>query len=213
MRQNIKRIIIGMILSTIAIPSFSEETAIKLKDESKIDKTIKKIESDYKGLGISAGAISGVGFSYRQYFYETYGFKASTAGYIDDNQSFFNFGIQGLKELSSNDWLRFYVLAGISNFSFNNTNYIYPEQTKPSQPTPNTTTSTEPTKLVVVQDPIKTKVFSNYMNFGAGIGLEIGRKEQGLSLALELPLVVSIKDFNKLNFIYPIPQISLVYNF
>jgi hypothetical protein len=225
MKRKIK-IISGVLLTVIAIPAFAADETANPTKVSNIEE-IKQPITDYKGLGISGGAISGAGFSYRQFFSGTYGFKTSAVVYLDENQSFFNVGLQGMKELSSNDWLRFYLIGGISNFSFKNTNYIYPDvpvpdgikqpvQVTATQDTGNTTPTTQPSAApqpVKIPDPKKETVFSTYMNFGAGIGIEIGRKEQGLSLALELPLVISIKDFNKLNFIYPIPQISLIYNF
>lgn len=181
--------------------------------------------SNYMGLGFSGGAISGVGFSYRQFFADHYGFKTSTVVYHNEYTSFFNLGMQGMWVLSENDWLRFYVLAGLADFYMGSQSY----RELPSTSTPSETSSANAdaastdagTSDTVVAKPTAPEDVQfesyyeahNFVNLGAGIGLEIGRKEHGLTLALELPLVFSIKDFSSLDNIYPIPQISLIYNF
>jgi hypothetical protein len=204
--------------ASISLPAYAADEVLKQPEQTNVNSEAKKIATDYKGLGISAGAISGVGFSYRQFFYENYGFKTSAVIYMDDNQNFFNVGLQGIKVLSGNDWLRFYAIGGLSDFSFKYYSYIYDQV--PPVPEPKTTTNNGTTtapataeKPIEPKPPEKKVVFDTYVNLGAGIGIEIGRKEQGLSLAIELPLVLSIKNYNKINFIYPIPQISLIYNF
>ena len=219
MKKTNKLIVLITMLSAITLPSFALEETANQPEIKNSNKPIK-IETDYKGLGISGGAISGVGFSYRQFFSEKYGFKTSAVIYFDDNQTIFDIGIQGMREFSSNDWLRFYAIGGLSDFSFKRTSIIYPAIPAPVEtkaPVTNTTspdTQASPTPVTkTLGETVRETVSDTYLNFGAGIGIEIGRKEQGLSLALELPLVVSIKNFNKLNFIYPIPQISLIYNF
>ncbi len=220
-----KKIIFSLFaFAVISLPAYAADEIQKQPEQLNVNTEVKKIATDYKGLGISAGAISGVGFSYRQFFYENYGFKTSAVIYMDDNQNFFNAGLQGIKVLSGNDWLRFYAIGGLSDFSFKYYTYIY--DPVPPEPEPKTTANNgtvtatpAPTEPVKTEKPINPKppekkvVFDTYVNLGAGIGIEIGRKEQGLSLAIELPLVLSIKNYNKINFIYPIPQISLIYNF
>lgn len=166
---------------------------------------------NYSGLGVSAGAISGVGFSYRQFFGDHYGVKTSAVIYVDDQRSFFDLGLQGLWVLSENDWLRFYVMGGLADFAVGSTNF------RPvAEPVLTDSENAVPAVEKPLPEDLEYEEFrenNNYVNLGAGIGLEIGRKEHGLSLALELPLVFSFKNFSKLEYIYPIPQISLIYNF
>lgn len=95
MKRNIKIIIGALLLSMFSIPSFAAAQPVKSLEYSNTGKEIKPIATDYKGLGISAGAVSGAGFSYSQFFAGTYGFKASAVVYLDDNQSFFDLGLQG----------------------------------------------------------------------------------------------------------------------
>lgn len=190
-----------LLLGANSTPSFSEE----LKKDDDITQKVS-LPVQYNGLGVSAGFISGLGFSYRAYLTEKIGYKVSSAVYIDNNTSynFMNAGLQGIYVLSDNDWMRFYAIAGVADFNYKRKNYIY-------DPVPAPTTDT--TKGEVISKPKEVIESNNYLNLGAGIGVEIGRTNKNLSLAIELPLVMGIKDFKSIDYTYPIPQISLLYNF
>lgn len=203
--------------------ALDDKKSLPVEETSSKDK--KTVDDNYMGLGFSGGAISGVGFSYRQFFADNYGIKISSVFYHEERRTFFNLGTQGLWVLSDNDWLRFYVIAGLADFSFRETRTVFKpvEVPEPTNASTNEQTPTpSPTATPVPQKPTPEELESNaekvteidhYVNVGAGIGMEIGRREHGLTLALELPLVVSVKNFNELNFVMPIPQLSLIYNF
>lgn len=159
----------------------------------------KDLIQNYKGLGITAGYLSGLGFTYRQYFADRFGVKVTGLGFFDQYQSFGNIGLQGMYVFSENDWLRFYGLAGVSNFTFKRRDYSYP-------------TSPDPSSEYVYIPPRGSSNYDMYNSFGAGIGIELGRQEQGLSFAIELPIVATFKGTN-LNSFYPIPSLSVIYNF
>lgn len=195
-----------LLLASGSIPAFSEE--VKKQDDS-TSKVALPVQ--YVGLGVSAGAISGLGFSYREYLSEKIGYKIATVLYNDKDNSFFDAGLQGIYVLSDSDngWLRFYAIAGVSDFYYKRTNHVYDPVPAPT-PTEQNKADLVPTKEIVPRDVIET---NNYVNFGAGLGLEIGRNKKNLSLSLELPLVIGVKNFSKIDYTYPIPQISLIYNF
>ncbi len=198
-----KLVKLSLISSIIVISSIN--TAYSEEVDNK-DNKINEIEEEknYKGIGITAGLLSGLGFSYRQYFGDKFGVKATGMGYFDQTHTFGNLGIQGMYVLSENDWLRFYALIGISNFSTrrnNYNNYSYPSYD-----------SSPPDKDYVY---IPSRVSSNvetYNSIGAGIGIELGRLSQGLSFAIELPLLATFRN-TTINSFYPVPSLSVIYNF
>ncbi|RZK01668.1 MAG: hypothetical protein EOO43_24110 [Flavobacterium sp.] len=159
----------------------------------------EEVAANYKGLGITAGFLSGLGFSYRQYFADRLGFKATGIAFFDQNQTFGNIGLQGMYVLSENDWLRFYGLVGVSNFTTRRANYSY-----------NNPSSTDSDYVYI---PSKgSSNFEAYNSVGAGIGIELGRLSQGLSFAIELPVVATFRG-TSFSSLYPIPSLSVIYNF
>ncbi|MBC7474314.1 MAG: hypothetical protein H7263_08485 [Candidatus Sericytochromatia bacterium] len=154
---------------------------------------------NFKGLGITFGYLSSIGLSYRQYFADKFGVKLTGIGYFDQNQTFGTLGLQGMYVLGENDWMRFYSLAGVSTFATKSSYNSYP--------------TSRPNGSDYVNIPAKNS--SNvqlYNSIGAGVGIEFGRQSQNLSFALELPFIVSFKGTTLSSF-YPIPSVSLIYNF
>lgn len=194
MTKNLKYLIISSImLLSLPFNSFADD---EIREE-------KEIVQNYRGIGISGGFLSGLGFSYRQYFADKFGIKATGMGFFDQSQTFGNIGLQGMYVFSENDWLKFYGLIGASNFTTKRNNIYY------SEPSP-----VPPTKDsdYVYIPPRGVSNIEMYNSFGAGIGIELGRLEQGLSFAIELPLVATFRG-GKLNSFYPIPSLSIIYNF
>ena len=177
-----------------------QDVQVSEEDIKETDET--PLEKNYKGMGVTAGFLSGLGFTYRQYFADRWAYKATGVGFFDQNQTFWNLGLQGMYIISENNWLRFYSLAGISSIT-----------TKRRIGTP--IASPPPDNYSYDYVDIPPRYSSNnetYNNVGVGIGLEFGRLAPGLSLALELPLIFSFRNVT-LNSFYPIPQVSLIYNF
>lgn len=190
-----------LLLTSNCFPVLAEDSKVDSNSTVKIEHPVK-----YSALGASAGFISGVGFSYREYLTEKIGYKVSTVVYIDNYLNFMNGGLQGIYVLSDNDWMRFYAIAGVADFNYRRKNTIY-------DPVPAPTGDVTKDALIKDSKPKEVLEVYNYFNFGGGIGMEIGRSKRNLSLSIELPLAVGIKDFKTVEYTLPIPQISLLYNF
>lgn len=191
-----------LILASSCLPVLAED--LKVDADLGVKKTEHPVQ--YSALGASAGFISGVGFSYREYLTERIGYKVSAVVYIDNYLNFMNGGLQGIYVLSDNDWMRFYAIGGVADFNYRRKNTIY-------DPMPAPTGDATKDALIKESKPREVLEVYNYFNFGGGIGMEIGRSKRNLSLSIELPLAVGIKDFKTIEYTLPIPQISLLYNF
>jgi hypothetical protein len=196
--NKLNKILKSFVLSSIIL--FTTSQNVFANENSEIQEEKESIKN-YKGMGISAGFLSGLGFSYRQYFADNYGIKATGMGFFDQYQTFGNIGLQGMYVFSENDWLKFYGLLGVSNFSTRRNNPTY----YPAEPT-------KGDNEYVYIPPKGTSSIDMYNSVGAGIGIELGRLEQGLSFAIELPLVATFRG-TTLNSFYPIPSVSVIYNF
>ena len=170
---------------------------LSVKKNNDEDEDDYNAEKNYNGLGVSMGYLSASGLSYRTFFANNWGIKATGGAFMKDAKGFGTFGAQGMYVHSENNALRFYSLLGASYFGSNNGTSIY------SVPYANYST----------QYREKEYSFEQSLEIGAGIGVEIGRKESGVSMALELPVTFIFKNLNKLESIFPIPQISFMYNF
>jgi hypothetical protein len=120
--------------------------------------------------------------------------KATGSAFIQSRKEYGTFGMQGMYVNSEDEIFRFYSLTGISYYGSNNgaltlATTTYPDNSQQQAP------------------------FEHSLGLGGGIGLEIGRKESGLSMSIEWPITFIFKNFNRLDSIYPIPQISFMYNF
>lgn len=195
-----------LVLSSTFLPVYAFENT---DNNEGIQDEIKEVkenisEKNYKGLGVTAGLLSGLGFSYRQYFMDKIGYKISGIAFFDQSQMFSDIGLQGMVVISENSWLRFYALAGISNFTTRRTsNSNYNDNPQPMN-------NYDYNNVFI--PPRYSSNTETYNSIGAGIGIELGRQEQGISVALELPLTFSFRNLSLYSF-YPIPQLSLLYNF
>lgn len=195
--NKIKKSFFSLVLMSGLI--FSSNAFAEEQQDFSINK--EEINNNYSGIGVTAGFASSLGFTYRKYFSDRWAYKVSGVAFLDTNQVFGTAGLQGMYVFSETDWGKFYGLVGISNFTAGRKNYNYTPYSDPSNPD-------------YVYVPARgNSVIESFNNIGAGIGLEIGKISEGVSLALELPLTFSFKGFNSLNSIYPIPQISFIYNF
>jgi hypothetical protein len=208
LKNKIKHLLFASLLlisSSAFLPcyAFESNNDENISDEINEVKDIP-VEKNYKGLGVTAGLLSGVGFSYRQYFNDNLGFKVSGVAFFDQNQMFADIGLQGMYVFSENNWLRFYALGGVSNYTTKRPSYNnYPYPVPPSD------NNSYDSVVIPSRYSSNTDTFNS---IGAGIGIELGRQAQGLSLALELPLIVSFRNLTLFSF-YPIPQLSILYNF
>ena len=195
--KTLNKLVKVVIISTMI--TISSVTKVYAEEVNQIEDTGEP-EKNYKGIGITAGFLSGLGFSYRQYFADRYGVKATGMGFFDQYQTFGNLGIQAMYVFSENSWLRFYGLLGVSNFTTRRNNYT-------NYDAPN---SNDPNYVYIPSRG--TYNYEAYNSLGAGIGIELGRLSQGLSFAIELPLVATFRN-TTLNSFYPVPSLSVIYNF
>lgn len=168
----------------------NEEVSVKHKKKKEVE--YYEPEKNYSGWGISFGYLSATGLSYRKFFSDNLGMKATGSAYMQNGLGYGTFGMEGMYVHSEDEMFRFYSLAGLSYFGSNNGSLNI-----------NNTYSNNNNQAV----------FEHSMGIGGGIGLEIGRKESALSMSIEWPITFIFKNFNKLDAIYPIPQISFMYNF
>jgi len=177
-----------------------EDTIVKRKKKSK---RTMEFETNYKGVGATVGLLSGAGFTYREFFADKFGYKATGIYFFDTSSSYWDVGLQGMWVVNETDWLRLYLLGGVSHFgSRRYSNYYYSE----SSPVLDSDNVYIPPKQTYSSGG------DTYNNIGVGLGIEFWRQNNGVSLALELPLVLSFRNF-QLNSFYPVPQLSLIYNF
>lgn len=171
-------------------------------EENEDDENTYKPErlQTYKGLGVTLGLLSSIGISYRAFLTEKLGVKATGIGFYDQNQGFWSVGIQGMYVLAENKDTKFYLLGGVSNFSSRRNTYY-----------------SIPTQSDIYGESIfiprkEDNQLENYLSVGGGIGAEIGTFSPGFSLAVEVPIVFTFRNMSLFS-LYPIPQISLIYNF
>jgi hypothetical protein len=147
-------------------------------------------------LGFAAGAVSGIGVSYRQ-MHEKIGFQLTGAGYAqgendsDEYNREWNTGFQGFYTLSKPGEVRFYVIGGASFFynEFRSMEDIY------------TYDGTYVGKK-------KEYELSRSFNIGTGIGMQVTFLKHA-NIAIEWPLFYNTEGF----FMMYIPQIGIYYKF
>jgi hypothetical protein len=194
------------ILLAILVSSGVLVTSNAYAENTEGDFSINKEEEvkNYSGIGVTAGYASSLGFTYRRFFADRWAYKVTGVAFLDTNQAFGTAGLQGMYVFSETDWGKFYGLVGVSNFTMGRKSYNY---------TPSYSYSDPSNPDYVYIPPRGNSSIESFNNIGAGIGLEVGKIAEGVSLAIELPLTFSFKGFTSLNSIYPIPQISFIYNF
>lgn len=151
-----------------------------------------------RSLGFSAGAIGGLGMSYRRFMPNRHGFQIAGAAWGDRERASGNVGVQYMYTVDKNLMgSRFYVLAGTGVYIDGRKYGSYDYDTRTTGPS--------------------TWRRSVGLNFGAGMGLEYAPK-RGVGVSFEVPLSLKIvKRRNSPNYefdgIYPIPSVSLFYKF
>ncbi|MCH7761026.1 hypothetical protein IIA15_06460 [candidate division TA06 bacterium] len=162
-----------------------------------------------KGLGLTAGALSGIGLAYRQHFENRWGFQIGGGIWGNNRDLDFNMGLVALRTFDRSKSSRFYGMGGVAYhgsrekhqtivYEFVDSTYTY----------------------------LTTQNFLNHLNtlfLGVGIGMEIGQPVKGISGSFELPFVFQ-REFNKFWRddeistwsdwkIVPIPSVNLIYYF
>ncbi|GIW22155.1 MAG: hypothetical protein KatS3mg068_1162 [Candidatus Sericytochromatia bacterium] len=188
-----------ILLSSLLIISSLNYKA-NAEENQENDDFIPQRLTNYKGLGITLGLLSSMGISYRTFLTEKIGVKATGIGFYDQSQGFWSVGFQGMYVMSENKDTKFYFLAGISNFSSRRTTYY---------PTPTVSNNYGEDVFIPRKEDNQPE---NYLSLGGGIGAEIGTFTPGFTLAVEVPIVFTFRNMS-LYSLYPIPQISLIYNF
>lgn len=173
-----------------------ENDMLVVKYKKKVEKEYVEPEKNYSGWGISFGYLSATGLSYRRFFSDNLGMKATGSAFMQSGKGYGTFGMEGMYVHSEDEMFRFYSLAGLSYFGSNNGSTL------------SLSTTTYPDNNQ--NQPV---VFEQSLGIGGGIGLEIGRKESALSMSIEWPITFIFKNFNRLDSILPIPQVSFMYNF
>lgn len=153
------------------------------------------------GAGFTAGLISGLGFAFRKFYASGFGFNIGAGALVQANGSVgTSIGLELLFTLAAKEKARFLLVTGASSFY---TKDVYTDYVGPNA------------------DPVERIYSETSANFGLGLGIEwapSGFKENGVTMALEVPLTVrflttsTTKGF-KLNGLAPIPSFTLIYNF
>lgn len=161
--------------------------------------------------GLTAGLLSGLGFAFRQYFDNGWGYHIGFAGYGNKASVAADIGFEVLRVLDETSKARFYALAGTSVY------YSRDQIFTPTEPPVYDPNNPKPHDS---QGGTYSYQNSTRYNFGVGIGLEWAPATlnmNGVAFAIELPLSVTFikTDRQNLEFdsIFPIPSASIVYYF
>jgi hypothetical protein len=178
-----------LLVSSICTSALAEENAYAVRDTNdfSIEEKKEEISKNYQGLGFHASLASGTGFSYRTFFADKWGAKVSGLGFFTETNGFASLGTQAMYVVQENDWFRFYGLGGGAIFFNRGSSYDYD------------------TKKSSIKDDLT-------QNVGAGVGIELGRREQYMSFVIELPMVLGFKQ-GKVSYLLPVPQVSWIINF
>ena len=158
-----------------------------------------------RSFGVGAGATSGCGLSWRETWDNGYGYSIGGGAWVptfDPPRGIWSLGLQGHRIIAESGGVRFYGLAGLQTYGYPVTSW--------SQPTVDPQT-TSPENYPA---PVPSTSYDSVLNVGAGIGFEMGF-QPGLSLVLELPLVLGFRTGQNagLSHLIPIPNALIVYNF
>jgi hypothetical protein len=143
-----------------------------------------------KGLGLTAGGISGIGIAYRRHYENRWGFQLG-GGFWGEFEDYFtiNSGLEFLRTIGRTKNSRLY---GVGGFSLHRTWEKYRSLWRGNAGT-------------------MDEVYFTFLT-GLGIGIEVGEQDQGFSGSLELPFTLILRE-DDVNSISPIPGISLTYYF
>ena len=162
-----------------------------------------EVEYARSGMGFAAGAITGLGISYRRHLANKWGYQFTGIPWASSSSYFVSLGANFMKTLHATKRTRFMAIGGVSTYLRGNYSIDW-ERCDYSKPI-------EPGEEYV--DPCaglqEQWNRNNTINIGVGIGMEFSLG-QNIGLAIELPVVLMLG--NEIG-IYPIPSISLIYYF
>lgn len=189
---------------------FTDEAEPMIETTPSSDEKLKSTPG--MAAGLTAGLLSGIGFAFRQYFDNGWGYHFGFAGYGNKTSVAADIGMEVLRVLDETSKARFYALAGTSIYYSRNQIFIPTEPTTPYDP--NNPKSQGP------QDGTYTYENSMMYNFGVGIGLEWSPgmlNQKGVAFAIELPLSVTFNQTDRqglaFDSVLPIPSASIIYYF
>jgi hypothetical protein len=142
-----------------------------------------------QGLGVVAGSTSGIGLAWRAVTESGWGGQIGGGAWVpsfDPPTGSWSVGAQAIRVLTQDGPWRLYGLAGVQS-------YGYPG---------------------AVNADTQSRSYESVLNMGAGLGLEFGFS-QGMSLCLEVPLVLGYRLGNNPGFshLIPIPNALILVNF
>jgi hypothetical protein len=166
------------------------------------------------GIGFAAGAISGLGFTYRQHFGNGWGLNLAGLGWGSSRQAFANIGGTFNRTFARSRFARFYGLAG-TMLVYNGRVNFRPQE--PIAPIPVPVNGEERPDPVPVREESGEWVHEFDLLVGAGTGIEF-HLTRNIGLALELPISVWF-NFQRDGFqpdeidVVPFPNAALIYYF
>lgn len=186
------------------------EDIINIEQKTADEKSEAVKEQKYtpgKAAGFTAGLITGLGFAYRQFFANGWGYHVGFGGIGDKNSIDANIGAQVMKVLDETSKARFYLLSGVSTY-YSKSSYTRPvEPYDPNDPS-------KPTEFETISENRLT------YNVGVGLGLEwapAGLANKGVSFSVELPLLIYFDQLNDTGVTFgglrTIPAASIIYYF
>ena len=162
-----------------------------------------EVEYARSGMGFAAGAITGLGISYRRHLANKWGYQFTGIPWASSSSYFVSLGANFMKTLHATKRTRFMAIGGVSTYLRGNYDIDWDrcDYSKPQEPGED---YVDPCAGLEEQWNR-----SNTVNIGVGIGMEFSLG-QNIGLAIELPVVLMIgNEFG----IYPIPSVSLIYYF
>jgi hypothetical protein len=166
------------------------------------------------GIGFAAGALSGLGFTYRQHFPNGMGFNLGGLGWGSPRSAFANIGGTLNRTFARSRYARFYGLVGTMLVYNGNTTR---DPLAPPEPVQEVIEGEERPVPEPTREPSERWVHTFDWLLGAGVGIEF-HFTQNLGLALELPLSIWF-NFDRDGFqrdeidVVPFPNAALVYYF
>ncbi|MBI3892038.1 MAG: hypothetical protein HY303_10980 [Candidatus Wallbacteria bacterium] len=149
-----------------------------------------------RAAGFTAGAIGGIGFAYRRFTSDGWGWQLGGLAALDRSDRLVILGGQRMKSLNVRQRSRFYALAGAMGIL--NTDRF--DEMQPASGAP------------AGSPPVFVRRSRNEASFNVGGGLGISYEtDGGVGFVLELPLVFEFQ--HGLESVGPIPQAALLYHF
>ena len=162
-----------------------------------------EVEYARSGMGFAAGAITGLGISYRRHLANKWGFQFTGIPWASSSSYFVSIGANFMRTLHATKKTRFMAIGGVSSYLRGNYSIDWDrcDYSKPQEP------GEEYVDPCAGLEEQWNR--NNTINIGVGIGMEFSLG-QNIGLAIELPVVLMLG--NDIG-IYPIPSVSLIYYF